>query len=85
MPGNDDSQADHDAKGIRLEKGSYGNPYAKVLLKWNIVEKRLRELIAEDKYLSVKEKKSTGHIRKNSFPLIHRLRLKRRKAMNQMC
>lgn len=27
-----------------------------MLLKWNIVEKRLRELIAEDKYLSVKEK-----------------------------
>ena len=29
---------------------------SKVLLKWNIVEKRLRELIAADKYLSVKEK-----------------------------
>lgn len=56
LPGNDNSQADHDARGIRLEKGSYGNPYAKVLLKWNIVEKRLRELIAADKYLSVKEK-----------------------------
>lgn len=56
LPGNDNSQSDHDARGIRLEKGGYGNPYAKVLLKWNIVEKRLRELIAEDKYLSVKEK-----------------------------
>ena len=56
LPGNDDSHNASDARGIRLEKGSYSNPYAKVLLKWNIVEKRLRELIAEDKYLSVKEK-----------------------------
>lgn len=56
LPGNDNSQSDHNARGICLEKGGYGNPYAKVLLKWNIVEKRLRELIAEDKYLSVKEK-----------------------------
>ncbi len=56
LPGNDDSHHDHDGKGIRLEKGSYGNPYAKVLLNWNVVEKRLRELIAEDKYLSAEGK-----------------------------
>ena len=56
LPGNDDSHHDHDGKGIRLEKGSYTNPYAKVLLNWNVVEKRLRELIAEDKYLSAEEK-----------------------------
>ncbi len=41
LPGNDDSHNEHDGKGIRLEKGSYGNPYAKVLLNWNVVEKRL--------------------------------------------
>ncbi|HCG86726.1 MAG TPA: hypothetical protein DEW33_09605, partial [Lachnospiraceae bacterium] len=56
LPGNDDSHNEHDGKGIRLEKGSYGNPYAKVLLNWNVVEKRLRELIAEDKYLSAEGK-----------------------------
>lgn len=32
------------------------NPYAKVLLNWNVVEKRLRELISEDKYLSEEDK-----------------------------
>ena len=56
LPGNDDSHHEHDGKGIRLEKGSYGNPYAKVLLNWNVVEKRLRELIIEDKYLSAEGK-----------------------------
>lgn len=56
LPGNDDSHDDHDSRGLCLEKGSYGNPYAKVLLKWNIVEKRLRELITEDRYLSAEEK-----------------------------
>lgn len=56
LPGNDNSHDDHDPRGLRLEKGSYVNPYVKVLLKWNIVEKRLRELITEDKYLSAKEK-----------------------------
>ena len=56
LPGNDDSHNEHDGKGIRLEKGSYGSPYAKVLLNWNVVEKRLRELISEDKYLSAEEK-----------------------------
>ena len=56
LPGNDDSHHDYDGKGIRLEKGSYTNPYAKVLLNWNVVEKRLRELITEDKYLSAEEK-----------------------------
>ncbi len=40
LPGNDDSHNEHDGKGIRLEKGSYGNPYAKVLLNWNVVEKK---------------------------------------------
>ena len=56
LPGNDNSHHDHDGKGIRLEKGSYGNPYANVLLNWNVVEKRLRELITEDKYLSAEGK-----------------------------
>ena len=58
LPGSDKAHEDHDAKGISLEKGSYGNPYAKVLLKWNVVEKRISELIKADKYLSPKSKEA---------------------------
>ncbi|MCI6552995.1 MAG: helicase SNF2, partial [Lachnospiraceae bacterium] len=36
LPGSDRAHEDHDAKGIRLEKGNYGSPYAKVLLNWNV-------------------------------------------------
>lgn len=58
LPGSDVAHEDHDAKGILLGKGSYGNPYAKVLLKWNVVEKRISELIKADKYLSPKSKEA---------------------------
>ena len=54
LPGNDKSHEDHDGKGIRLEKGSIMEPYTKVLLPWKTVEKRIRKLIQEDKYLSPK-------------------------------
>ena len=58
LPGSDRAREDHDAKGIRLEKGNYGNPYAKVLLNWNVVEKRIRELVQADKYLSPEGKEA---------------------------
>ncbi len=58
LPGSDRAHEDHDAKGIRLEKGNYGNPYAKVLLNWNVVEKRIRELVQADKYLSPEGKEA---------------------------
>ena len=58
LPGSDSGHEDHDAKGIRLEKGSYGNPYAKVLLNWNVVEKRISELVKADKYLSPESKEA---------------------------
>ena len=58
LPGNDDSHNEHDGKGIRLEKGNYGSPYAKVLLNWNVVEKRIRELVQADKYLSPEGKEA---------------------------
>ena len=58
LPGSDSGHEDHDAKGIRLEKGSYGNPYAKVLLNWNVVEKRIRELVQADRYLSPEGKEA---------------------------
>ena len=62
--GSDKGHEDHDAKGIRLEKGSYGNPYAKVLLKWNVVEKRIRELVKADKSLSPKGKEAYAQYKK---------------------
>ena len=58
LPGSDRAHEDHDAKGIRLEKGNYGSPYAKVLLNWNVVEKRIRELVQADKYLSPEGKEA---------------------------
>ena len=45
----------HDAKGIGIEKqGSYTHPDLR--LSWSKVEKRLRELIKNDRYLNAKEK-----------------------------
>ena len=58
LVGSDTGHEDHDAKGIRLEKGSYGSSYAKVLLKWNVVEKRIRELVKADKYLTLEGKEA---------------------------
>ena len=55
LPGNDFAHENHDAKGIKLEKGSYIEPYAEVLLSWNIVEKRICELIKVGKYLTEAE------------------------------
>ena len=54
--GNDQSWEDHDAKGIKLSKGSIMEPYATAILSWNIVEKRIRELVASDQYLNQAEK-----------------------------
>ncbi|MBP3265994.1 MAG: hypothetical protein J6L84_03490, partial [Clostridiales bacterium] len=62
--GNDKSWEDHDAKGIQLDKGSIMEPYTSVLLNWNVVEKRIRELIAEDKYLSPKAKEAYAEYKK---------------------
>ena len=45
----------HDGKGIHLSRG-FGDDAPKLLLKWNQVEKRIRELIQLDRYLSPKEK-----------------------------
>ena len=58
LAGADHSYENHDGKGIRLEKGSIMEPYTKVLLPWKAVEKRIRKLIQEDKYLSPKGKEA---------------------------
>ena len=57
--GSDNGWEDHDAKGIRLRKGSIMAPYAEILLKWNIVEKRIRELVNAGQYLSQKEQEAS--------------------------
>ncbi len=54
--GNDQSWEDHDAKGIKLTKGNIMEPYATAILKWNVVEKRIAELVASDRYLNQAEK-----------------------------
>ena len=51
LAGADHSWEDHDSKGISLKKGDLSKPYADVLLPWKAVEKRIRKLIQEDKYL----------------------------------
>mgnify|MGYP000490045348 FL=1 len=52
LAGADHSWQDHNFKGIELKKGNICEPYAKVLLSWKVVKKRIRKLVAEDKYLS---------------------------------
>ena len=62
--GSDRSDDWHDTKGIKLQKGTIGDPYAKVLLKWNVVEKRISELVKADKYLSPKGKEAYAQYKK---------------------
>ena len=52
LAGADHSWEDHNFKGIELKKGNICEPYAKVLLSWKVVEKRIRKPVEEDKYLS---------------------------------
>lgn len=49
--GADDSHEDHDGRGIALERGSYGNPYASVHLNWNQAAGRIDKLIRDSEYL----------------------------------
>ena len=63
LAGADHSYEDHDAKGIKLQKGNIGKPYAEVLLSWKVVEKRIRKLIEEDKYLSPEGKEAYAQYR----------------------
>ena len=58
LPGADHSYEDHDAKGLRFRKGRITNPYLDVLLSWKVVEKRIRKLITQDRYLSPEGKEA---------------------------
>ncbi len=64
LTGSDRSDEWHDSKGIKLGKGRIGDPYAKVLLTWNVVEKRIRELVNADKYLTPKGKEAFAQYKK---------------------
>lgn len=63
LAGADHSYENHDAKGIKLQKGNIGKPYAEVLLSWKVVEKRIRKLIEEDRYLSPEGKEAYAQYR----------------------
>ena len=58
LAGADHSYEDHNGKGIKLQKGSISKPYTEILLSWKVVEKRIRKLIEEDKYLSPEGKEA---------------------------
>ena len=49
---------DHDGKGIRLRLGKITEPDAELLLTWTKVEKRIRELIQDDRYLNQAEREN---------------------------
>ena len=51
LDGADDSHADYNGKGLKLARGSFGNPDTQVLLKWPQVAKRVTYLIEKDKFL----------------------------------
>lgn len=51
LSGADDSHAEYNGKGIQLERGDYGNPYASALLKWAQAAKRVQYLIDNGLYL----------------------------------
>ncbi|WP_443987735.1 DEAD/DEAH box helicase family protein [Mediterraneibacter gnavus] len=55
IPGADASDASHDAKGLKLAKGKIGSPEVEIVLKWNKVAERVRQLIRTDDYLSPEE------------------------------
>ena len=49
--GADNSHADYDGKGLKLERGDYGNPDTSVLLPWAKVAKRIGYLIDNQQFL----------------------------------
>ena len=55
LDGADDSHADYNGKGLKLARGSFGNPDTQVLLKWPQVAKRVTYLIENDKFLKAAE------------------------------
>ena len=52
LPNDFFSNEEHSAKGINIKKGGIMEPLAEVTLSWNVVAKRITELVFEDKYLT---------------------------------
>ena len=50
--GADASHAEYDAKGLKLERGNYGQPDASILLRWPKVAQRVDYLIQNDRFLT---------------------------------
>lgn len=55
VSGNEELDVWYDSKGIRITKG-FGENAPEILLTWNKVEKRIGELIKENRFLNEKEK-----------------------------
>ena len=55
LAGADNSHSDYSAKGLTLERGSYGNPLAQVKLSWAKVAQRVDKLIKADRYLTAED------------------------------
>ena len=64
LPGSDHSSENYGSRGIMIEKGSFMNPHAQVLLSWREAEKCIRKLVSEDRYLYQKEKGAYEEYRK---------------------
>ena len=58
----------HDGKGIEISRYSSDEAHrAEILMKWPLIEKRIRELIAADRYLSPREKAEyPNYVRSNA-------------------
>jgi len=52
LPGSGNSSQWHGFNGITLEKGNICAPYTKVVLGWDVVEKRIKQLVKEGRYLT---------------------------------
>ena len=59
----------HDAKGIVFSHGDLTKPYAKILLKWNEVEKRIDRLIKSRNYLNEAEIRNIPNYEKEQVAL----------------
>ena len=55
ITGAESSERWNDAKGLQLSKGKISNPDISVLLKWNKVAERIRQLVRTEDYLSPEE------------------------------
>ena len=63
------SNEDHGGKGISFSHGDLTKPYAKIMLKWNEVEKRIDRLIKSRNYLNESEIKNIPNYEKEELIL----------------